>query len=107
MYSAKKIKGKKLYELARKGVEVERAPAAINISDLELLSYNWPLLAVRVKCSSGTYVRALAHDIGEALGCGAYLEELTRTAVGDFRIANAKTPEELEKTGWEKCLLRA
>ncbi|OGF25688.1 tRNA pseudouridine(55) synthase TruB [Candidatus Falkowbacteria bacterium RIFOXYB2_FULL_47_14] len=104
MYSAKKINGKKLYELARKGVEVERAPVAINIYELELSSYDWPLLAIRVKCSSGTYIRALAHDIGQALGCGAYLEELTRTAVGDFQIANAKTLEELEKTGWEKCL---
>ncbi|MFH0891797.1 MAG: tRNA pseudouridine(55) synthase TruB [Candidatus Falkowbacteria bacterium] len=107
MYSAKKINGQKLYNLARKGIEIERAPTEINIYEIELLSYEWPFLKVKIRCSSGTYIRSLAHDIGAALGCGAYLEELTRSAVGDFRIAEAKTLEELEIEGWEECLLRA
>lgn len=86
MFSAKKVNGKKLYELARKGIKIERKAALINIYELELLEYAFPLLKIRVKCSSGTYIRTLAHDIGQILGCGAYLEELKRTAVGKFKL---------------------
>jgi tRNA pseudouridine55 synthase len=91
MYSAKKIKGKKLYELARKGVEVERQPSTITIHSIKLLKLQAPSFKFQVSCSSGTYIRSLAHDIGQALGCGAYLTELRRTAIGSFLI-NESTP---------------
>lgn len=89
MYSAKKVGGKKLYELARKGIEIERKPSTIMLHSMIVLDYKPPLLQLRVRCSSGTYIRSLTQDIGQALGCGAYLEELRRTAIGPFRIENA------------------
>lgn len=104
MYSAKKVGGKKLYELARKGIDVERRPVEINIHELELSDYQWPLLKIRVRCSSGTYIRSLAHDIGQALGCGAYLEELKRTAVGEFKLEECINLEELNKENWKNKL---
>ena len=78
-----------MYELARKGIEIKRDPIDIVIYDLELIDYNWPMLKIKVRCSSGTYIRSLAFDIGRKLRCGAYLEELERTAVGKFRIKEA------------------
>jgi tRNA pseudouridine55 synthase len=90
MFSAKKVGGKKLYELARKGIEIERTPVEIEIKELEIMSYARPFLKIRIKCSSGTYIRSLAFDIGRSLACGAYLEELVRTAVGEFRIEEAE-----------------
>ena len=98
MYSAKKVGGKKLYELAREGKEIEREPVKITVHELELLSYDWPYLKIRARVSSGTYIRALAHDIGQALGCGAYPEELRRTRVGDFDVTNAVAPERVTLT---------
>ncbi|HLD19939.1 MAG TPA: adenylyltransferase/cytidyltransferase family protein [Patescibacteria group bacterium] len=89
MYSAKKIHGKKLYELARQGKTVERKPHEIEVYSINLISYNWPYVTIDVHCSSGTYIRTLGHDIGQALGCGAYLESLTRTAIGDFESKDA------------------
>ena len=85
MYSAKKIQGKKLYELARKGETVERAPAKVTLST-ELLSYSYPNLSLRVACSKGTYIRSIAHEIGQLLGCGAHLSQLNRTRSGAFRL---------------------
>lgn len=85
MYSAKKINGKKLYELARKGEEVERKPVSIKV-EIELISYDYPLASIRVACSKGTYIRSLAHDIGSTLGCGAHLVQLRRTKSGPFHI---------------------
>lgn len=90
MYSAKKINGKKLYELAREGIEVERQPNKIEIYNIELLSYEYPHLKIRVNCSTGTYIRTLAHDIGQQLGCGAYCEKLTRTQIGEHTLDNAQ-----------------
>ncbi len=92
-YSAKKIKGKKAYELAREGIQPELKPKKITIHSLELLSYTWPRLSFRVTVSSGTYIRALARDIGNHLTCGAYCETLTRTAIGDYALADAYTLE--------------
>lgn len=89
MYSAKKIKGQKLYELARAGIEIERKPNTVILYSITVVKYASPHLILYVHCSSGTYIRALAHDIGQALGCGAYLEELRRTAIGPFRIEDA------------------
>ncbi len=99
MYSAKKVAGKKLYELARKGEEVERKPLAVTISKLEVLNkFPTPKSAfcIRVACSAGTYIRTLAEDIGRAAGPGAHLAELRRTRAGRFDISNAVTLEELE-----------
>jgi tRNA pseudouridine55 synthase len=89
MYSAKKIRGKKLYELARAGQKIDRLPTEITIQAIELLSYNPPQATFRVRCSAGTYVRTLAHDMGQALGCGAYLIELRRTKIGEFSVTDA------------------
>ncbi|MGM9557154.1 MAG: tRNA pseudouridine(55) synthase TruB [Oscillospiraceae bacterium] len=89
MYSAVKIGGKKLYELARKGQEVERAPRAITIHELELLSGGGADYTLRVRCSKGTYIRTLCHDIGQALGCGGCMAGLRRTRAGSFTLAQA------------------
>lgn len=104
MYSAKKVGGKKLYELAREGAEVERKPVRVTIHELELLSYDWPYLTIRARVSSGTYVRALAHDVGIALGCGAYLEELRRTRIGPHDVKDAVAPERAALTDPETSL---
>lgn len=95
MYSAKKVGGKKLYELAREGVEIERKPVRVTIHELELVEFTWPLVKIRTRVSSGTYVRALADDIGKALGCGAYLEELRRTDVGPYKVKGAVAPKDI------------
>jgi tRNA pseudouridine55 synthase len=95
MYSAIKREGKPLYELARQGIEVERKPRKVTISSISILKFESPFLTVRVACSKGTYIRSLCHDMGEALGVGAYVTELTRTRIGHFSIENAATLEEL------------
>jgi tRNA pseudouridine55 synthase len=104
MYSAKKVDGKKLYELARAGEVIERAPVDITVHELELLSLDLPRAKFRARCSSGTYIRTLAYDIGQKLGCGAYLEELRRTAIGDWRIENAIPLDDLTKENWTSHL---
>ncbi len=85
MYSAKKVRGKKLYELARKGKEIERAPAKVCLTT-QILAYTYPTLALRVACSKGTYIRSLAHEMGQLLGCGGHLSELNRTRSGLFSL---------------------
>ena len=81
MYSALKVNGKKLYELARKGVEVERAARRVTIHSIDILSVELPRVRMRVHCSKGTYIRTLCQDIGEKLGCGGCMESLLRTRV--------------------------
>jgi tRNA pseudouridine55 synthase len=100
-FSAKKVGGKKLYELARKGKMegVELPKKFVTITELRATNYEWPHLTFEVSCSSGTYIRALARDIGEALGCGAYLTELRRTRIGDYRIEDATRLEDLTVHG--------
>ncbi|MBI4253276.1 tRNA pseudouridine(55) synthase TruB [Candidatus Uhrbacteria bacterium] len=88
-FSAKKINGKKAYELARKGIQPDLKPKKITIHSIDILSYQWPLLTIRCSVSSGTYIRALARDIGEKLGVGAYVEKLKRTAIGPYSIEQA------------------
>ena len=85
MFSAKKIKGKKLYELARSGVTVERPPAKIKV-ETTFLRYEYPLLTLRITCSKGTYIRSIAHELGIILGCGAHLKGLMRTRSGKFKL---------------------
>ncbi|HEV8592371.1 MAG TPA: tRNA pseudouridine(55) synthase TruB [Pyrinomonadaceae bacterium] len=100
MYSAKKIEGKKLYELARKGIEIERQPVRINVYEIAILANEihnpQSTIRIRVACSAGTYIRTLAEDIGRRLGIGAHLTELRRTAAGAFRIDEAVTLESLQ-----------
>ena len=91
MYSAKKQNGKRLYQLARNGIEVERRPARIRIDELEMLSCDLPRVKIRVTCSGGTYIRTLCHDIGRRLGCGGCMEHLLRTRVGGFAVEKAVT----------------
>ena len=94
MYSAKKVGGKKLYELARKGVTIERKPSEITIYSLELLDYTYPHLTLRIGCSTGTYIRTLVDDIAIALNTHAYCEKLTRTKIGDFTLEQSLTLED-------------
>lgn len=96
MFSAKKIGGVPLYKLARKGKEVEREPRFIRVIRFDLLSWATPDLAFRLACSKGTYVRTIAHDLGEKIGCGAHLTALRRTAIERFRIADALPWDEFE-----------
>ncbi len=90
MYSAKKVGGIKLYELARQGKTVERKPHAIEVYDIEFLGYNKPELSLRIKCSAGTYIRTLVEDIAKALGTHAYTKELRRTKIGDYSVNGAQ-----------------
>lgn len=93
-FSAIKINGKRAYQLAREGQEVKIEPRKVTIYELEILKFEFSELTVRVKCSSGTYIRSLAEDIGKELGCGAYLTELRRTKIGKYNIEDAKTVQE-------------
>lgn len=97
MYSALKVDGKKLYELAREGKEVERKARPVKILDIEILEISLPVVKMCVACSKGTYIRTLCADIGEKLGCGGTMKSLKRTRVGGFSIADAYTLSELEK----------
>ncbi len=93
--SAKKVAGRPAYELARKGQPLELEPVAVQIYELQLLSVEGCEASVLLHCSAGTYVRSIAHDAGQALGCGAFLKSLRRIASGDFNIERARTLEEL------------
>ena len=99
MYSAKKVNGQRLYKLARKNVEVEREPRAINIFEIELNEYNSPLLSFRVKCSKGTYIRVLGSDIAEKFGTVGHLISLKRIKVGDYAINETIRISELKENG--------
>lgn len=91
-FSAKRFQGERGYKLSRWGEPVEMVHVAVRIDRLELVAVNGPDITLDVACSKGTYIRSLAHDIGQALGCGAYLSGLRRTRSGDFDIADARTP---------------
>jgi len=95
LYSAKKIKGKRAYQLARRGIEVKLKPKKVKIYKIEILDYKFPYLKIKVNCSSGTYIRSLAADIGKKLKCGGYLEELKRTKIGKFSLKDAKKLNEI------------
>jgi len=100
MYSAVKVGGKKLYELARAGKEIERKPRRVTVSTLELLGRLAPdEYALRIVCSKGTYVRTLCHDVGRALGCGGAMSALTRTAAAGFTLGDAVTIEDVQREG--------
>lgn len=95
MYSALKVNGKKLYELARQGIEVERKPRLITIHEIEIEQIQLPEIVMKVTCSKGTYIRTLCHDIGQKLGCGGCMKELLRTKVGPFVLENSVRLEEI------------
>jgi tRNA pseudouridine55 synthase len=97
MYSALKVNGKKLYELAREGVEVERKARPVTILDIEIKEINLPRVRMEVSCSKGTYIRTLCHDIGEKLGCGACMEELIRTRVSRFKLEDSLTLSQVQE----------
>lgn len=105
MYSAIKVNGKKLYELARNGIEIERKPRRVEISHIEILECSLPEIRFRVSCSKGTYIRALCADIGDKLGCGAAMKSLIRTRVGTFVIEEAWKLSEVENMVAEGKLL--
>ena len=97
MYSALKVNGKKLYELAREGKEIERKARPVIIHYIEILDMQLPQLTIKVGCSKGTYIRTLCHDVGEKLGCGAAMASLERTKSGQFSLDRAITLAELEE----------
>lgn len=94
-YSAVKINGRRAYDLARKGVQVEMPEREVMIYEIKVLDYKWPYLRIDCRVSSGTYIRALGEDIGKALGVGGYLTELRRTEIGDYSVKDAVTLEDL------------
>lgn len=96
MYSAIKINGKKLYELAREGKTIERKPRHVVINDIKITEINLPRVKFTVSCSKGTYIRSLCRDIGEKIGCGACMESLVRTRVGVFEIEESLTLQKIE-----------
>ena len=97
IYSAKKVEGVRAYEFARAGEEVELKKALITIYEMEILEWEKPMLKIRVRCSKGTYIRSLAHEIGEGVGSGAYLRSLRRTRSGGFTVENGWQLEDFMK----------
>jgi tRNA pseudouridine55 synthase len=97
-HSAIKLNGKRVYEMARKGQTVVLEPRRITISTFELVRFEEGVLHFRVVCSTGTYIRSLANDVGQALGCGAYLSSLRRTRIGSYSVEQAQTPAQFEQS---------
>ncbi len=95
MYSALKVDGQKLYDLARQGIEIDRKRRKVNIYDIKLIDFDFPKATIRVTCSKGTYIRTLVDDIGDKLGTFAYVNELIRTRVGDFDIKDSIKSEDI------------
>ena len=93
LFSACKVDGKRAYDLARKGSDMELAPKQIRIDSIELLAFELPRIRIRVVCGKGTYIRSLARDIGEALGSGGYLTALARTRIGEYELKDCINPE--------------
>jgi len=98
MVSAKKVKGKKLYELARKGITIPRQPQKIRIEKIEITDIELPHIGFIVTCSKGTYIRTLCEDIGDALGCQAHMSALRRTKIGNFRVEDAISVKNIKET---------
>ena len=106
-FSALKVGGKRAYDLARRGQDVQLQPRTVQVYGIELLDYEWPLLRLRIDCGRGTYIRALARDIGEALNVGGYLTQLRRTRIGQFSGDGSVTLEKLTTDGVAAHLLPA
>lgn len=95
-FSAIKVKGRQSYDLARAGIEMAHQPRQVQIHRIEVLDFESPFIKLNILCSKGTYIRSLAHDLGEKLGCGAYLQGLVRSAYGPFKAGEALSPENLQ-----------
>ena len=109
MYSAIKIDGQRLYKLARAGIEVEREARPVEIHDIKIIEFSPPKLVLEVECGRGTYMRSLAHDVGEALGCGGHVADLIRLLCGGFTADESVTLDQLEEAGdglegWQRYL---
>jgi tRNA pseudouridine55 synthase len=104
MYSALKLEGQPLYKRARAGNYVDRPSRLVTIYDIHLLTWEAPILTVQISCSSGTYIRSIAHDVGQALGCGAHLSSLRRLQIGRYHVDEAASLEKMEIDGWQKHL---
>ncbi len=100
--SAKKVKGQKLYDLARKNIIIDREASLINIYKIKLIKYRWPILKIKIDCSTGTYIRSLAYDIGLDLYCGAYLKNLKRTKIGKYKLRKAYKLNKLNNNNWNR-----
>jgi tRNA pseudouridine55 synthase len=94
-FSAMKVGGRRAYKLARQGEVVEMSPRTVQVYSLEVVDYAWPAARLRIECGRGTYIRAIARDLGEALGVGGYLTELRRTFIGPFAVGNAVALDQL------------
>lgn len=105
MFSAKKVGGRKLYELARKGQTIERKPCRVQL-ETTLVSYEYPLITIRVRCSKGTYIRSIAHDLGTILETGAHLSSLKRTRSGSFTLEQAIPQGSLDTIEWQNYLIK-
>ena len=97
VYSAKNINGKRAYEYARKGEELDLKSNRITISEIDLVNFDLPIITLRIVCSKGTYIRSLAHDLGKKLESGAHLIKLIRTRIGDYKLESSVTIEEIEE----------
>jgi tRNA pseudouridine55 synthase len=106
MHSAVRVQGRRLYDLAREGVEVEREARPIRVDFFDIVEFSGEKLVISLKCSKGTYVRTLAESLGNRLGCGAYLTDLRRTETGGFRVEDAVAPEALVEMGVEAARAR-
>ncbi|WP_138263660.1 tRNA pseudouridine(55) synthase TruB [[Clostridium] hylemonae] len=107
MYSAVKVNGRKLYELAREGKVVERSARKVRIHEIRILAVDLPRVRMEIHCSKGTYIRTLCHDIGQSLGCGGCMEQLFRTRAGRFEIAESLRLSEIEKKRDDGTLMEA
>jgi tRNA pseudouridine55 synthase len=106
VFSAKKFKGKPLYWFSRRGILIKPKSQKVKIEEISLLDYNFPRLTINIKCSAGTYIRSLAHDIGQKLGCGAFVEKLVRTRIGKYSLEKALKLEEATKENLEKFIFQ-
>ena len=97
MYSAVKVQGQPLYKLARQGIEIERKSRTIHIERMDILAMGEATVELEIECSGGTYVRTIAHELGERIGCGAYLQSLVRTRIGAFSLENAKSIDDVSE----------
>ena len=104
-FSAMKVGGRRAYDLARRGDDVKLAARTVKVYRIDLLHFQWPFARLRIECGRGTYIRALARDLGEALGCGGYLTELARTRVGQFSLFNSVTLEQLSEGSVESHIV--
>ena len=105
VFSAMKVEGRRAYDLARKGHDVQLAGRTVHVQAIEILSYDWPLLRLRIDCGRGTYIRAIARDLGKHLAVGGYLTQLRRTRVGQFTAADSITVDQLIARGVESALV--